>query len=902
MPIPATLTSYLPVLLVSVSHSAAPDDSSFDTLPEGQVDYLSHNWKEEDVWRSWRSMTRQKNAIANGMRLENASWRTWWKQRNKLKTVSPETLNWLKDSDVTWLYGPLHIGSDWTEYTQHKSAAALLLHSGQRKTSTDAVPGPYATETAVAPKKPILKRRSISQLLSLPASPFFSQCDTDEDSTPRMRAQKTMTHRRAVEQDLRLERAGLEQRGAGGKKKHISFNTFVEQCIAIEKPKLKRSNTGSGRGPRVYDAYDDGYDSELGYEYDEPSSFYLDHRTELNSDSEEDDDDVLEMRTSSSRSRSSSSSRGSPFSTTFSPDSLIAPSRSRPTLDRRASSDRERATIAPIAPTLLKSTGVGNDLATVSEGLVLTDSKDLDLVYVPPTHSHYSLPNTPNLAGVSSEEVYHHRESYFSVGTSPRTASPRIQGAGFARSHEDLVTSAALPALTRRASSGSFFPRQRPSDADAMEEDAYDYFEGPDLGVDFNDRRPHIGRRRRGMGDVRDDDEDGRGEMMRFAEGGAASVPVGRSSGSWRSASSIAGREVEMPVVVVDEASGTMEEQTERSRENSPVDVDTHSAEASRSTSYFPPTTPAMPVPRVAHTHPEVLASSPSPPSVVDRALLSPSDVGCRGRTAQSPSVSGSTTTGSYSYSHSSDSRSGSRGRSSTRNSSFSDRERSGSRSSRGTNSPLGSISPTGSSVAVGSVQARCRERESRRAGKRGGEDAERGRERTGRRLADSVSPPSVVSSPTRGSREEYQPYSPVVTDALPERLYAVATASPPSSISGSSTASAATIGPANYEADVAAPAAEEEQRSRQPTPANSPTAAFRCAMPPAAEKSSIPEKKTSSPPPAPAGGHRAQRASLDIAHEQVGTLVGRAAEIVQSARGSSVRYGTLADLSVVAR
>ncbi|EEB98932.1 hypothetical protein MPER_01473 [Moniliophthora perniciosa FA553] len=39
-------------------------------------------------------MTRQKNEIANGMRLENASWRTWWKQRNNLKTVNPETLNW----------------------------------------------------------------------------------------------------------------------------------------------------------------------------------------------------------------------------------------------------------------------------------------------------------------------------------------------------------------------------------------------------------------------------------------------------------------------------------------------------------------------------------------------------------------------------------------------------------------------------------------------------------------------------------------------------------------------------------------------------------------------------------------------------------------------------------------
>ena len=38
-------------------------------------------------------MTEQKNKIANNDRLKNASWQTWWKQRNKLKTISPETLN-----------------------------------------------------------------------------------------------------------------------------------------------------------------------------------------------------------------------------------------------------------------------------------------------------------------------------------------------------------------------------------------------------------------------------------------------------------------------------------------------------------------------------------------------------------------------------------------------------------------------------------------------------------------------------------------------------------------------------------------------------------------------------------------------------------------------------------------
>ncbi|CAJ0882133.1 3458_t:CDS:2 [Entrophospora sp. SA101] len=53
-------------------------------------------------------MSKQKKEIANGIRLENASWRTWAKQKYHLRTVNPEKINWLKDNDVTWLYGPFH--------------------------------------------------------------------------------------------------------------------------------------------------------------------------------------------------------------------------------------------------------------------------------------------------------------------------------------------------------------------------------------------------------------------------------------------------------------------------------------------------------------------------------------------------------------------------------------------------------------------------------------------------------------------------------------------------------------------------------------------------------------------------------------------------------------------------
>ena len=63
--------------------------------PSRQVDYLSHDWAEPDIWSSWRYVRKEKAGYPqNAARLENASWRTWAKSKYKLKTITPETLNW----------------------------------------------------------------------------------------------------------------------------------------------------------------------------------------------------------------------------------------------------------------------------------------------------------------------------------------------------------------------------------------------------------------------------------------------------------------------------------------------------------------------------------------------------------------------------------------------------------------------------------------------------------------------------------------------------------------------------------------------------------------------------------------------------------------------------------------
>lgn len=70
------------------------DDTAVHEEPTRQVDYLSHNWNEEDVSASWRHVVANKKTIGQTSRLENASWRTWTKSKYGLKTVEPECLNW----------------------------------------------------------------------------------------------------------------------------------------------------------------------------------------------------------------------------------------------------------------------------------------------------------------------------------------------------------------------------------------------------------------------------------------------------------------------------------------------------------------------------------------------------------------------------------------------------------------------------------------------------------------------------------------------------------------------------------------------------------------------------------------------------------------------------------------
>ncbi|EWC45948.1 hypothetical protein DRE_04741 [Drechslerella stenobrocha 248] len=246
-PPPSPTTVNIPTIITTEEPPAsAIDDITLREEPSRHVDYLSHEWKEEDIWASWRYMIGKRKVYDNAARLENASWRTWMKAKNKLKTVSPEKLNWMKDYDVTWLYGPLSTAPE-------RSSFSISPHSPE----CSSAPRNTRHHHHKSAKKTILKKRSMSEVLlqrSISSSNLLKQ------ATASIRSQQSQNHHRltrpalpgrtvsdyatypfvsklATANEGTSETTSTMESGLHSPsscRKHIHFNDRVEQCIAVE--------------------------------------------------------------------------------------------------------------------------------------------------------------------------------------------------------------------------------------------------------------------------------------------------------------------------------------------------------------------------------------------------------------------------------------------------------------------------------------------------------------------------------------------------------------------------------------------------------------------------------------------------------------------------------------------
>ncbi|KAK4507873.1 hypothetical protein PRZ48_001608 [Zasmidium cellare] len=184
------------------------DDTAVRNDPSRQVDFLSHEWREEDIWASWRHIVSQR--------------KTLYGERSRLK-----------ESDVTWLYGPLKTASSYP-ITQNVSEPDSQI----------------SKNNSFVNKKPILKKRSVSEVMlqkSLSTSSLVKQAASAVQAQGRS-GRRSGANSDVVDSKLQSETPSRDQvdyftsrsTSSGGtpceaqEKRHIRFDDRVEQCIAVD--------------------------------------------------------------------------------------------------------------------------------------------------------------------------------------------------------------------------------------------------------------------------------------------------------------------------------------------------------------------------------------------------------------------------------------------------------------------------------------------------------------------------------------------------------------------------------------------------------------------------------------------------------------------------------------------
>ena len=70
------------------------DDSMITQEATQNVDYLSLEWKDEDIWDTRKYIRRRRADLENYRRLENALWRAWAKQGRGLPYFPSRLIQW----------------------------------------------------------------------------------------------------------------------------------------------------------------------------------------------------------------------------------------------------------------------------------------------------------------------------------------------------------------------------------------------------------------------------------------------------------------------------------------------------------------------------------------------------------------------------------------------------------------------------------------------------------------------------------------------------------------------------------------------------------------------------------------------------------------------------------------
>lgn len=107
-PLPTPSPTLASLLDADLAAEVVGTDPASPHEPQTAVDYLSHDFALDEIFPARRALDKYCNSDSLlRARLDNVLWRVWGRQAWDLEKQDPRDLNWHKDADTGFLYGPL---------------------------------------------------------------------------------------------------------------------------------------------------------------------------------------------------------------------------------------------------------------------------------------------------------------------------------------------------------------------------------------------------------------------------------------------------------------------------------------------------------------------------------------------------------------------------------------------------------------------------------------------------------------------------------------------------------------------------------------------------------------------------------------------------------------------------
>ena len=111
-----------------------------------------------------RTGQRTEEGFKSLMRLENACWRKFFQKKFDLTRISPKELNWQKDQEACWLYGPFHEANKEVMSIHDLELSAIKLKKSILQRKSDPAAMIQNLPPAILPNK-VLSRSKTSGVL-----------------------------------------------------------------------------------------------------------------------------------------------------------------------------------------------------------------------------------------------------------------------------------------------------------------------------------------------------------------------------------------------------------------------------------------------------------------------------------------------------------------------------------------------------------------------------------------------------------------------------------------------------------------------------------------------------------------------------------------------------------------